>query len=458
MENALKLFKRSGKEYDITVGEKSLPEALEVVRNLLSEPVIQNPEDIYETSTLEIASMGGCSKSKEVLKKKIISTLEKYRIIVPEMTSTEVADYIYCYSWGLGPIEPIYNDPSVDEVHIIGPDTVYSIRQGVYTKEIITFTSEDEVYQLAKRLIRSTRGDLTERNPIIRTVRPGDGSRVVITRPPATKSCTLSIRKHGTFLISKKALTENGTMDDLTYDKLALFGLGRLNILISGPVNAGKTTLIRELFGHANPHLRAIVIELDSELRLLEHYPGWNIIEFEEQQKIGINMDTLFETALQLSPVRIIFGEILGIKELRGAIKAGIRGQTGNLSTYHSKNINQALYNMALTYAEESHSSVMTIEMALRWVVQAFDIIIQLYTDPERGIKKVVHVAEPYIDDTGNLKLNDIALWQETEEDYCKGSWQHFKMPESIKKKLHHNGISRAKIDEIEQESVIGCN
>ncbi|SFR12614.1 ATPase, T2SS/T4P/T4SS family [Desulfoscipio geothermicus] len=452
MATALNLIKKTKetKDYEIRVGEKSLPEAMKIIRNLLSEPSIQTQEEIIKTNELEKCCMGGCRDSRRALKEKIIDFLKKYEIIVPDMTPDDVAEHICRYTWGLGPIEEIYNDPTVDEVQIIGTDIVYSIRRGIYTKENITFPSQEDLFQLIKRLIRSTRGDLTERNPIIRTVRAFDGSRVTITGPPVTKKYTVSIRKHGTFLISRENLIKNGTMDGLTYDKLALSSRGRLNILISGPVNSGKTTLIRELFGHGKPELRAVVIEVDSELRLLEHYPGWNIIELEEQKGIGISMDTLFETTLQISPVRIIFGEILGITELRGAIKSGIRGQTGNFSTYHSRDIRQALYNMALTYAEESRSSVMTIEMALRWVIQAFDIIIQMYTDPERGVKKVEHIAEPYIDEKGNLQLNDIVVWHGSQDDYCKGHWEHYPITASIKNKLQRNGIPIKEIEAVE--------
>ncbi len=452
MSTALKLelFKKKEQEYDITVGEKSLEETVQIIRNLLSEPQIQTEQEIMETNKLEKLCMGGCCESRKTLKEKIISLLSKYEIKVPEMSLEDVANYICCHTWGLGPVEQLYNDPTVDEVQIIGTDIVYVIRKGKYIKENITFSSNEELLQLIKRLIRSTRGDLTERNPIIRTVRQGDGSRITITGPPVTRVYTVSIRKHGTFLISREALIENGTMDGLTYDRLALFARGRLNMLISGPVNAGKTTLIRQLFGHGKPELRTVDIEPDSELRLLDHYPGWNIIELEEQKKIGVDMDTLFELALQLSPVRIIFGEILGITELRGAIKAGVRGQTGNFSTYHSKDIMQALYNMGLTYAEESHSSVMTIEMALRWVVQAFDVIIQLHTDPEKGVKKVVHVAEPYIDGNGNLQLNDLVKWHGTKDDFTIGHWEHYPIAESLKEKLHRNGMPAHEIDKVE--------
>jgi len=453
-----KFLPKNNGDIPIKVGVKSLLETMEIIRNLLSETSIQDAEEVLETHKVELAAMCGKCNARAKLTEKIIKYLEKYEIEVPDMNHTQVAEYIYRKSWGLSVIEDVYNNPEVDEVEIIGIYVVYSIRKGVYVRENIRFDSEDDLLALIKRLIRTDRVDLTERTPVVRSTRE-DGSRVVITGPPITKHYTVTLRKHGTFIISREALIQNGTMDGLSYDKLALFSSGRLNILVSGPVNAGKTTLIRNLFKYGHPEHRTIVIEIDSELRLLEHYPGWNIIELEEQPKIGIVIDNLFETALQLSPVRIIIGEILGMRELQCAIKAGIRGQTGNFSTYHSKDINQALFNLALTYAEGSHSSVMTIELALRWVVQAFDVIIQLHTDPDRGVKKVVHVAEPVIDERGNLKLHDIAVWHGSEHDYCQGYWQHYPISDTLKLKLHRNGIPAEKLrllDKMGDGGVIG--
>jgi pilus assembly protein CpaF len=433
-------------KYDLEpVGKKSFEEALILIRKLFSEPSAHKKEELEVISSLEIGAMHGEIESKQKLIEKIKNTMDRFGIDVTGMAREEASLEIYKYSWGLGPLEEIYDHPDVDEVEVVDTKTVYTIRKGVYTKENVEFNTKDELLSLIKRILRSDRVDLNERNPRARSVR-ADGTRVVATGPPITSQYTLSLRKHNTFVLTKENLVNNGTMDGETYEKLALMSEGRLNILFSGPVNAGKTSLIRHFFRYSQPELRSVAIEPDSELRLLEQYPGWNIIELEEQIKLKMDNEELFELALQLSPVRIIIGEILGLKELRGAVKAGIRGQTGNFSTYHSRDIRQALHNLAITYSQDFSSVSMSLDLAMTWIVQAFDVVVQLWTDPKRGLKKVIHIASPRIDKDRGLVLDDIVKWHGSEDDYCSGYYEHLNIPERVQEILHQNGVPEDKI------------
>ena len=79
---------------------------------------------------------------------------------------------------------------------------------------------------------------------------------------------------------------------------------------------------------------------------------------------------------------------------------------------------------MALIYIEETDSKSITMDVAMRRVVQAYDVIIQLDTMPRTGQKKIVHIAAPYLED-GEIKLHDIVTWHpESEDEYFIGSWQ----------------------------------
>ncbi len=435
-------------EYDLEpVGTKNFEEAMDIIRRLFSEPSAHKKGIFEKISNLEINAMNGRKDAIQELMALIEDTMDKFGIDIENMSRRDAAYKIFKYSWGLGPIEEIYHQPDVDEVEVVDLDTVYTLRKGIYTRENIRFNSSDELLNLIKRILRSDRVDLNERNPRARSVRE-DGTRVVVTGPPLTKNYTLSLRKHNTFILTKENLVNNGTMDEEGYEKLALMNEGRLNILYSGPVNAGKTSLIRHFFRYSKPELRSIVIEPDSELRLLEHYPGWNIIELEEQLKLGLDNEALFELALQLSPVRIIIGEILGIKELRGAIKAGVRGQTGNSSTYHSLRIEEAIRNLANTYSQEFPSMATSNELAMNWIVQAFDVVVQLWTNPELGIKKVIHIASPRINKKGELVLDDIVKWHGSKKHYHIGVYEHFKLPERLREKLYWNGLPEEKLKE----------
>ena len=441
------MFKIAQRNYEIEVGEVAYEEALKKIRNVFSEPGILPQEAHNRISRLQIDAMRGIRGAAEELSGVIKEYLEMFKITVTDMSLDEAAHKIYTCTWGLGVIEEVYNQPDVDEVEVIGPDTVYTIRRGKYFRENITFKSEEELFNMIKRLLRSDRVDLSEHTPVARSVRE-DGTRVVATGPPVTNELTLTLRKHGTYLLTKENLLENGTMDEQTYEKLALFTEAGLNIVYSGPVNSGKTSDIRRFFRYCQPELRTLVIEPDRELRLREHYPGWNIIELVEQKKVGADIQFLIETALQLTPVRVVIGEILSFKELNGAIKAGLRGQSGNISSFHSKSTLQALHNLALIFVGEGGARIET-DVAMRWIVQAFDVIVQLWTLPKLGIKKVVHVATPYFDKNGAVQLYDIVTWEGSEEGYHIGKWIHHPLPEPLKKKMYENGVPLSRIREL---------
>lgn len=381
--------------------------------------------------------------------KLVTDYLVKYNIDVDGMPPEKVAWEIYKTSWGQGPIEEIYNAHDSDEVEVVDENTVYTIRHGKYKKEDIGFNNREELWAVIKRQFGEI-GDLTLSSPQVRTIR-ADGTRVFATSEPFTSSLTLTSRKHNTFKYSRESLEEVGTMEARIYDMLATFNRGLLNILYSGSTNTGKTSMLRHFFGYRTPDIRTVTIEPRFELKLKEHYPGWNIIEFQEVPQARLTMLDAFKAALQITPVSIIVGEILG-EEVPEAVKASLRGHSGNLSTFHAENIIETLDGLAMCLVEEGHSQQMNMDLALRRVSKAYDVIVGLFSPPTSGIKKVVHIAEPFYSN-GEIQLNNLVVWEPDEEDYLKGKWIYPNpLSEKLVKKLHRNGIS---INELKERNLV---
>lgn len=423
---------------DIKVGKKTLEEVTDIIRNLLAEPELYTEQEKYEITRLEERCSRGCRKSIESLCNYIAGLLVKYGIHVEEKSPEEVAREIYRYTWGLGPVEDIYNDPEVDDVEIIGTDTVFTIRRGKYCCENIKFKDLQELYSLIKR--QFDMGDLTTASPRLRTVRE-DGTRVYATAPPFTGEYTLTFRKHKTFVYSKKNLKKAGTIEDRTYDYLKIFNKGLLNIIYVGATTTGKTSMLRYFYRYSDPDIRTMVFEPRFELRLRENYPGRNIVEFQEVPGAGITLLEAFDSALQMTATRMIVGEILG-KETPEAIKASLRGHTGNLTTFHAVSIIEALMGLAMCLIEEGRSQQIYEDLAIRRVVKAFDLVVHIFSPPNSGIKKVVSISEPGYED-GKIVLNELVKWQADEDNYMSGEWIYpSSLSSSTKEKLFQNGIS----------------
>ncbi|WP_449241477.1 ATPase, T2SS/T4P/T4SS family [Desulfoscipio gibsoniae] len=427
-------------ESKITIGRIPYGEALSYVRDFLAERDHYTSEDeLKQFETLKYECMRGVAERIPELINYIINVLTRYGIEVKGMSLQEAALNIYKDTWGLSVIEDIYNDPEVDEVEVNGINNIYSIKRGKSCRETVAFLNEEDLMAVIKRIFVDF-GDVNEGRPVARTVR-ADGTRVLATVPRFTSTITLTLRKHKTFVYSKKTLEEVGTMEDRIYDMLALFNRGLVNILYSGPTNGGKTSMLRHFFRYSPPNIRTILLEPRHELCLQENYPDWNIVEFQELPQLNLYLKHAFETALQMTPVRIITGEILGDKEGPESIKSGTRGHSGNLTTLHTGSIKNSIKELTNILVEHGQQNV-TREQAMERVCDAFDIIVQIYVSPTSGVKKVIAVGEPRFVN-GDVEVINYVEWVPLDNDYLTGYWKYENpFSERLVTKLHRNGIS----------------
>jgi Flp pilus assembly CpaF family ATPase len=153
----------------------------------------------------------------------------------------------------------------------------------------------------------------------------------------------------------------------------------RKNIMVAGPTNAGKTTLLRALANEIPPSERLITVEKALELGLDEFedlHP--NVVAFEErlpnsEGQGAVRMAELVRRSLRQNPSRVIVGEVLG-DEIVTMLNAMSQGNDGSLSTIHA-NSSLEVFNRIATYAIQAeermpiHATHMLISGALTFVV-----------------------------------------------------------------------------------------
>lgn len=342
-------------------------------------------------------------------------------------------------NWGLGALDKIYHQGDVDEVQINGEKNLFVVRKGVI--ERLPFSLEEgEVERLATRLIMHDSGVSLAENCTAETVRK-DGNRVTAVAPPVGKDIYIAIRKHGSVDMSPDNLEKMGTLNQKVWKALGLLVRGRSNILISGNFGAGKTSLLRELYGLTHPALRGVVLESRRELRLQERYPERNIVELEERREKGVTMKKLFETVVvRLSPSIIIVGEFRGLGEAIEAIRAGTKGHKGSMATTHSVSPWEALTNTAMQMLEEGLN--LSLDLAILRVAQAYDVIVQMFYDAAIGKRRIESVVE--IERNGkDVRLRDLIRWS------VDGEWT-FKNPPSdnLIGNMARFGVSREEVEE----------
>jgi len=293
----------------------------------------------------------------------------------------ELSDGIHAALYGVGRLQPLLDDPNVENIDINGCDQVFvGYANGEERRLPPVAESDDELVELVQVL--GAYSGLTSRpfdtaNPQL-DLRLPDGSRLSAVMG-VTQRPSLSIRRARLTRVTLDMLVESGTMTpDLASFLSAAVG-ARKNIMIAGATNAGKTTLLRALANEIDPKERLITVERALELGLGE-FPDLhpNVVAFEErlpnsEGQGAIQMADLVRRSLRMNPSRVIVGEVLG-DEIVTMLNAMSQGNDGSLSTIHA-NSSLEVFNRICTYAIQS-AERLPADATMMLIAGAIDFVV----------------------------------------------------------------------------------
>ncbi len=326
---------------------------------------------------------------------------ERARAFLPPIDSTEesfITDEVLATLFGLGPIERLLADDSVENVNINGCDTVWVHHAGGIKRRAEPVAGSDEdlvalIRKAAARLGRNERRfDLA--NPFLDLQLP-DGSRLnavmAVSERPA-----VSIRRHRHERVTLDELCDMGTLDEALRTFLNAAVQAHKSIIICGGTNAGKTTLLRALLNACDPDERLITIEDRLELGLTADPIGHrDVIEMETRTANiegsgGITMQQLVRNALAMSPDRLIVGEVRG-PEVVDMLAALSTGNDGSMCTIHA-NSSQAAFSKIATYALRSAEHI-PVEATYRMIAESINLVVHVSRGHD-GRRRVSSVRE----------------------------------------------------------------
>jgi pilus assembly protein CpaF len=305
----------------------------------------------------------------------------------------------------LGILQPLMDDPSVEEVIVNGPSRVFCIREG--RKHLVPdlyFDDDEDLRLLVKRLIGPLGRRLDESSPMVDARLP-DGSRLNAVIPPAaTRYCCVTIRK---FLLRAHALDElvrMGTVTESAARFLDAAVQAGVNVLVSGPTGAGKTTFLNALGASiASLDERVVTIEEVPELMLDRQLPDCVGLQARTSNVEGvgeIRIRDLVRNALRMRPSRIVVGEVRGAEAL-DMLLAMNTGHEGSLTTIHGNTPRDALDRLATLamMAEERLSG----EALAKMVGRTIELVVQLRFETKTGRRRVASIFEVTgLEATGN--------------------------------------------------------
>ncbi|HEY7634499.1 MAG TPA: CpaF family protein, partial [Gemmatimonadales bacterium] len=251
----------------------------------------------------------------------------------------QVLDEIF----GLGPLEPLIQDPEISDILVNTYKQVYVERHGRLERTEVIFQDDRHLLQVIDRIVSAVGRRIDDSSPMVDARLP-DGSRVnAIIRPLALDGPHLSIRKFKRDALSGADLLRTESLTEPMLELLKAIVRARLNVLISGGTGAGKTTLLNIMSSFIPGNERIVTIEDSAELQLkqphvvrLETRPA----NIEGQGEVPQRL--LLINALRMRPDRIIMGECRGAEAV-DMLQAMNTGHDGSLTTLHANSPRDAL-------------------------------------------------------------------------------------------------------------------
>jgi len=292
---------------------------------------------------------------------------------------------------GLGPIEPLLKDESINDILINGPFQVYVERRGELELTPVRFRDNDHLLRIVNRIVAAVGRRIDESSPMV-DARLADGSRVnAAIFPIAIDGACVSIRKFSKKPLSLERLVGVGAMPACVAEFLHGAIRSRVSTVISGGTGSGKTTLLNALSAAISHGERLITIEDAAELQLQQPH----VVRMETRPpniegKGEIRQRELVKNALRMRPDRVILGEVRG-EESFDMLQAMNTGHEGSMATIHANNPREAITRLEQMVAMGGMN--LANEAVRGQIAAAVGMVIQVMRLSD-GKRKVMNVTE----------------------------------------------------------------
>lgn len=277
---------------------------------------------------------------------------------------------------GFGPLQPLLDDASVDDVVVNGPLCIYAERRGELEPVPARFRDAAHLMNVIQRIVAPIGRRVDESSPYVDGRLP-DGSRVNVIIPPiALDGAHLSIRKFRAVPLTGDVLVQNGTLTSEGLRILSSAVHARRNILVSGGTGSGKTTLLNVLGSFIGSRERVVTIEDTAELRL--QMPHVVRLETRAACTDGgreVTARDLMRNALRMRPDRIVLGEVRSHEAIE-VLQAMGTGHDGSMATIHANGTADALERLEMLVGLHGFSS--DLQSVRRFIVSAVDMVVQM--------------------------------------------------------------------------------
>ena len=366
---------------------------------------------LIESIDLSALDSGSNARVVEEIRQILAEMIEIERLPLNPIERERLIEEVQHETFGLGPLEPLLQDPQISDVLVNGPRRVYIERFGRLEKANVIFRDDAHLMQIIDRIVSKIGRRIDESSPMVDARLP-DGSRVNAIIPPlALDGPMLSIRRFALDPLKMKDLLTFETLTPAMATVIEGAVKGRLDILISGGTGTGKTTLLNVLSEFIPDTERIVTIEDSAELQMKqEHTVRLETRPPNIEGRGAVNQRDLLRNSLRMRPDRIIIGEVRGAEAL-DMLQAMNTGHDGSISTIHANSTRDALHRLG--------TMVMMAGMELperaikEQIASAINIIIQLARMSD-GSRKVIKISEIVGMEGDVITMQDLFVFEQT--------------------------------------------
>lgn len=366
---------------------------------------------IIELINHEVANGNDVAENqKEYLLKSIEGLINANSTGISRADRLRIQKEIYNNVVGLGPLEPLLEDPDISEIMVNGPYNVYIERRGKLELSSTVFKDNEQLLNIITRIVSSVGRRIDEASPMV-DARLLDGSRVNAVIPPIVlNGPTLTIRKFSKNALKASDLVKKSSLSPMMVSFLEACVRGKLNVIVSGGTGSGKTTLLNILSGYIPDTERIVTIEDAAELQLRQNHVVTMESRAANLEGVGqITIRELVRNALRMRPDRIVVGEVRSGETL-DMLQAMNTGHDGSLTTAHAnspRDLMSRLETMVLMSGME-----LPIKAIREQVSSALDLVVQ-QARLRDGSRKIINISEVVGMEGDTITLQDLFVFKQ---------------------------------------------
>ncbi len=346
---------------------------------------------LLEKINLEALATIENQRVRAEVRQALVTLMDGEPTLLSSAEKQQVCDEVLDEVFGLGPLEPLLDDPTISDILVNTHKSVYIERRGVLELTGVAFRDDTHLMHIIDKIVSQVGRRIDESTPMV-DARLLDGSRVNAIIPPlAVDGPLLSIRRFSRDRLMPPDLVEKRAMTQGMMELLEAAVKARLNIIISGGTGAGKTTLLNALSAFISPRERIVTIEDAAELQLKQpHVARLETRPPNLEGQGAVRQRELLINSLRMRPDRIVVGEVRG-EEALDMLQAMNTGHDGSLTTIHANSPRDGLSRLEVMVSLANAN--MHINAIRQQVASAVHLLVQA-TRLSDGSRRVTSVTE----------------------------------------------------------------